>query len=131
MVSDVYGLFWLGPALVALLACTVGWHARDGDARWWNRALQVLLAVAVAAVVVGGFALREDVPAGQFVFGVVAGMLGLAIPLVVFYTLGYFVRRPWLVALLWFGGSFLLGPYAFGAWLVFALGVACEPGCLS
>jgi hypothetical protein len=82
-------------------------------------------------VAVAGFALREDVPAGQFLFGVVAGLLGVAIPLVAFYTLGFFVRRPWLAGLLWFGGTFLLGPYAFVAWFVFALGVACEPGCLS
>jgi hypothetical protein len=126
-------LLWLGTAAVTLLACWIGRRARATDGVWAQPLLGGLLALGVAACIVAGFALRQpEVPGDQFAWGLAIGAVGLGVlPALGFYTLGYFVRRPRVVGVVWFVATFPVAAYAFVVLALFALGVACEPGCLS
>ena len=124
---------WLVPTAVTALACVLGWRARRAGARWWSPGLAVLAGGIAAIVVVTALVLREPgVPVEQFLFGVALGALGLAVlPVLAFYSLGYYVRRPRLAGGLWVLGTFPLGIYIWLVGFVFLFGVACEPGCVS
>jgi hypothetical protein len=82
--------------------------------------------------VIVAFVAREDgVGWGQFAFGVAVGVVGMALlPTFAFYVLGRLVQRPWLLGLLFLIGTAVVGTYSWLVVFLFALGVACEPGCL-
>jgi hypothetical protein len=123
---------WFVPACVSAVAVVVGRHEELRGMTWVNVPLRTLWAVTSVLVVVLAFTLREDVGVGQFLFGVVVGVVGLAIiPVFAFYVIGRLVKRVWLAALLWLLGTLVLAPYCLIVGLLFALGVACEPNCLS
>ena len=131
--NSVYAFLWLGGAVVSGASCLVGHAARQRGARWPSRALAVLVGTLMALVTIAAAILHADgVGIGQWLFGLVAGVVGLAVlPALAFYTLGWAVRGPLLAGLLWFGATFLFAPYVFGAYLLFAFGVACADDCLS
>ena len=126
-------LLWLVPALVAAAATAVGRYEEQRGLTWLNVPLRALWSLMVVAVLVTAFVVREDgVTWGQFLFGIAVGVIGLALlPVFVFYVLGRLVHRTWLLIVLWFLATCVLGTYIWLVGLLFLLGVACEPGCLS
>jgi hypothetical protein len=128
------GLFlviWPVPALAALVPVCFGRGAGLEGARWLSGRLVFTLAVAACVALLCGFSwagsdtgsLRDAA-----VLGVVVVAL-FAIPAVAFYSLGYAVRRGWLVGALWLAGTLPLTAYTVYAGLAFFDLVVCGDGC--
>ena len=131
--DSFYPVLWLAAAVLSGAACLVGHAARRRGERWRSRSLAGLLGTLLVLVTIAAIVLHaEGVGLGQWLFGFVAGVVGLAVlPALAFHTLGWAVRGPVLAGRLWFGTTFAFAPYVFLVYLVFAFGVACPDDCLS
>jgi hypothetical protein len=123
-------VFWLPPAIITFLACALGHVTSRTGGTWFRPALVALVAAtSLVALVLPLWAHDPDVPDRDLVAGVAFAVLGLAaLPVLAFYTLGFFIPYAWMAAMLWFVGSIALGWYSFLGWVLVAAYVVCEPG---
>jgi hypothetical protein len=94
-------LFVIVPVGVALLAVVLGRAARDDRAGWASRRLLVFTAlITVVAATLAIVGIDPAVPDGDAITGVAVSAVFLgALPVMGYYTAGYFIRPWWLLAL--------------------------------
>ena len=87
------------PAAVALLSTVLGRAARDDGSRWASGRLLVPAAgMFVVAGALAIFTIEPDISPGDVFEGVAISAVFMgAVPVVVYYTVGYFVRPWWLL----------------------------------
>jgi hypothetical protein len=123
----ILGLFWFVPSGVTGLACALGYVERRAHPGWTRVALALLLVATMLTLgVVAANGRDPDVTSGDFILGVAIAVVAMgAIPIVFSATLGYVIRNPIVVALVWFVFAIALGFYLVIGALIVAELVSC------
>ena len=122
-------LFVIVPVAVALLAVVLGRAARDDRAGWASGRLLVLAALTtVVAATLAIVGIDPEVPAGDAIAGVAVSAVFLgALPVLAYYSAGYFIRPWWVLALVLAAMAVATFFYLFFGLLLVADLVYCPP----
>jgi len=120
-------LFGLAGAALILASSWVGHVAREDRKRWLNLPLALVLVPTMAFCWAFAFSMYEpEVPDRRAATGFAWAVLGMgALPVLVFYTVGYLLPRKWILVLVWVVAVVPFALYAFIGWVAVADYVAC------
>ena len=124
-------MLWL--LALAFAVSALGVRARRRVGRWRSGTLKALSLLAMAAGLITALSVHNpDVATGAFVAGTVLATFALGlVPVLCFYSLGYWLNDGLVVSLATLVVAIPLGLYTGFVALFSGLLASCPPGCLS